>query len=453
MNRQNHDLIEDRVGKRARVKAREKAVLVGLNVSGKQDDGLWTKSEAMEELESLADTAGLRIIDSIVQNRSKPDPSFFIGKGKADELKEMAVRTEPDVFVFDDELRPAQARNLEERLGVKVVDRTQIIMDIFAQRAQTKEAQLQVELAQYEYLLPRLRGWGKSLERQAGGIGTRGPGQTRLERDREKVQRRIDSIRSKLKEAGMELDVRSKRRENSDIPLIALIGYTNSGKTTLLNKLTGSAGFEEDKLFATLDPLTRKLELPDKRKVLLTDTVGLIRKLPHQLIPAFRSTLKSARTADLLLNLMDISTDKLRERWQIVNKILNDDVFTEDQPRPPMVNVLNKSDLLSTGEEARTRANEIKNSIVISARTGDNLDGLKETIADELGDEIETVSLKLPYSQADILEWFHNNGEVLTEEYRNRKILLTGKIEGHLLNRIKPKLKDGELTTIRRESG
>ncbi len=452
MPNRNHDLVEDRIGKRARIKAREKAILVGLNVFGKRDEELWSKSEAMVELSSLADTAGLRIIDSIIQNRSRPDPSFFIGKGKVDELRELAERTSPDVFVFDDELRPAQSRNLEERLGVKVVDRTQIILDIFAQRAQTKEAKIQVELAQYEYLLPRLRGWGESLERQAGGIGTRGPGQTRLERDREKVQKRIDSIRRKLKEAGMELDVRSKRREDSNIPLIALIGYTNSGKTTLLNKLTGSEGFEEDKLFATLDPLTRKLELPDKRKVLLTDTVGLIRKLPHQLIPAFRSTLKSARTADLLLNLMDISANKLQERWQIVNKILNDDVFEDEQSRPPMVNVLNKSDLLASGDVAETRKNEIKNSIVISAKTGENLDGLKEAIANELGDEIKTVSLKLPYSQADILEWFHNNGEVLTEEYKNRQIILTGRIEEHMLNRIKPKLNDGELTTIKREA-
>lgn len=450
----NHNLIEDRVGKRARVKAKEKAILVGLNAYGlEKEDEIWGKSEAMAELASLADTAGLRIIDSVIQNRAKPDPSYFIGKGKVDKLKEEAKETEPDVFVFDDELRPAQARNLEERLGVKVVDRTQIILDIFAQRAQTKEAKLQVELAQYEYLLPRLRGWGESLERQAGGIGTRGPGQTRLERDREKVQRRIDSIRKKLKQAGMELDVRRKRREDSGIPLIALIGYTNSGKTTLLNTLTGSEGFEEDKLFATLDPLTRKLELPDKRKVLLTDTVGLIRKLPHQLIPAFRSTLKSARTADLMLNLMDASTDKLLARWQIVNKILNDDVFAEDESRPPMINVLNKSDLLRDGDEVKAKMNEIKNSILISARTGENLDGLKEFIAEELGDQIKTVSLKLEYSQADILEWFHNNGEVLSEEYKNRKICITGKIEEHLLTKIKHELKDGNLTTINRETG
>ncbi len=448
MNNQNNRLAEDRVGKRARVEAKERAILAGLNVFCTKENQLWTKTESMNELSSLAKTAGLIVVETVVQNRSQPDPSYFIGKGKANHIKDLAEQKDIDVIVFDDELRPAQARNLEERLGVKVVDRTQIILDIFAQRAQTKEAKLQVELAQYEYLLPRLRGWGESLERQAGGIGTRGPGQTRLDRDREKVQRRIDSIRRKLKNASMELDVRSKRRENSKIPLVTLIGYTNSGKTTLLNKLTGSEGFEEDKLFATLDPLTRKLELPDKRTILLTDTVGLIRKLPHQLIPAFRSTLKSARTGDLLLNLMDATNDKLVARWQVVNKILNEDFFDDNQSRPPMINVLNKSDKLANGDELAGIENEIKNSIVISAKTGHNLDKLKEYIGDKLGDEIKTVSLQIPYAKADLLDWFHNNGEVSSEKYKTKTIFVTGKIEQHLLNKLQSRVSDGELQIL-----
>jgi len=439
------NLIEDRVGKRARVKAKERAILVGVDLSGFDDDQLWTTAEAMKELASLAETAGVRIQNRVIQRRSKPDPKFYIGKGKAEEIKEMVQDLGAQVVLFNDELRPAQARNLEERLSTKIVDRTQLIMDIFAQRAQTKEAKLQVELAQYEYLLPRLRGWGESLERQAGGIGTRGPGQTRLARDRDKVQRRIDSIRARLREADKELDVRRKRRIESNRPIVALIGYTNSGKTTLLNRLTGAEGFEEDKLFATLDPITRKFELPDKRKILLTDTVGLIRKLPHQLIPAFRATLKSARAADLLLNLMDVTQNKLEARWQTVNGILNEEIFDDQHQRPPMINVLNKIDLVGDGKKLEAETNGIKDSVAISAREGDNLEELKKFMAEKLGDEIKKVVLNLPYGKAELLDWLHKNGEVTSEEYRDDKIRLEGKIEEHLLSELSHELEDGEL--------
>ncbi len=442
------NLIEDRVGKRARVKAKEKAILVGVDLPETGNNRLWSTEESMDELEALADTAGVRIQERVIQKRDKPDSSFYIGSGKAKEIRERARKIGVHVVIFNDELRPAQSRNLEEELGTKVVDRTQLIMDIFAQRAQTKEAKLQVELAQYEYLLPRLRGWGESLERQEGGIGTRGPGQTRLARDRDKVQRRIDSIRSKLREADKELDVRRKRRLESDTPIVALIGYTNSGKTTLLNNLTGAEGFEEDKLFATLDPLTRKFELPDRRSVLMTDTVGLIRKLPHQLIPAFRSTLKSARTADLLINMMDATQDKLKARWQTVNKILNEEIFEKDDGRPEMINALNKIDALEDEREIAREKNEIDNSIAISALNGTNLESLKELIADKLGDEVKRVSLNLPYSKADLLDWFHNNGEVLTEEYGDESIKIEGKLERHLLAELKSELEDGRLKEL-----
>ncbi len=442
------NLIEDRVGKRARVRARERAVLVGVRLSQGDWSGKWTLGESMKELVSLAETAGVKVEKEVVQNRAKPDPKFYIGSGKADQIRELAQEVGAQVILFNDELRPAQARNLEEKLGAKIVDRTQLIMDIFAQRAQTKEAKLQVELAQYEYLLPRLRGWGESLERQAGGIGTRGPGQTRLDRDREKVQRRIDSIRSKLKEADKELDVRRKRRLESKKPIVALIGYTNSGKTTLINKLTGSEGFEEDKLFATLDPITRKFELPDRRSILLTDTVGLIHKLPHQLIPAFKSTLKAARNADLLLNLMDATQDKLEARWQTVNGILNEEIFDEDHPRPPMINVLNKIDLVEDDKELEAAINGIKNSVAISAIRGDNLESLKELIAEDLGDEVKRVTLTLPYTKADVLDWLHENGDVLTEKYKEDRIRIEGKIERHLLSELRPELTDGELEIL-----
>lgn len=445
MSKDELNLIEDRIGKRARVKAKERAILVGVDLTYPEEEELWTTDESLKELASLAETAGVKIADRIVQRRRKPDPKFYIGKGKVDVIKELARERGAHVILFNDELRPAQARNLEENIGAKIIDRPQLIMDIFAQRAQTKEAKLQVELAQYEYLLPRLRGWGKSLERQAGGIGTRGPGQTRLARDREKVQRRIDSIRAKLKEAEKELDVRRKRRLESNVPIVALIGYTNTGKTTLLNSLTGSEGFKEDKLFATLDPLTRKFELPDRRKVLLTDTVGLIRKLPHQLIPAFKSTLKSARSADLLLNLMDATQEKLEARWQTVNRILNEEIFDEDQKRPPMINVINKIDLLEPGKEIESLTSGIENSVAISAKEGDNLARLKDLIAIELGDEVKEIKLHLPYDKAEILDWLHNNGEVKTEEYKGEEIYIVGKIEQHLLTELEYELTDGEL--------
>jgi len=448
MAKDDLNLIEDRVGKRARVKAKEKAILVGVDLPETGNNRLWSTEESMDELEALADTAGVRIQERVIQKRDKPDSSFYIGSGKAKEIRQRARKIGIHVVIFNDELRPAQSRNLEEELGTKVVDRTQLIMDIFAQRAQTKEAKLQVELAQYEYLLPRLRGWGESLERQEGGIGTRGPGQTRLARDRDKVQRRIDSIRAKLREADKELDVRRKRRLESDTPIVALIGYTNSGKTTLLNNLTGAEGFEEDKLFATLDPLTRKFELPDRRSVLMTDTVGLIRKLPHQLIPAFRSTLKSARTADLLINMMDATQDKLKARWQTVNKILNEEIFEEDDGRPEMINALNKIDALQDEREIAKEKNEIDNSIAISALNGTNLESLKELIADKLGDEVKRVSLDLPYSKADLLDWFHNNGEVLKEEYGDESIMIEGKLERHLLAELKSELEDGKLKEL-----
>lgn len=449
MNKDELNLIEDRIGKRARIKAKERAILVGVDLMNFSDDEtLWTTEESLKELDSLAKTAGVTIVDKLIQKRAKPDPKFYIGKGKVDEIKELAKEKSAQVILFNDELRPAQSRNLEENIGAKIVDRTQLIMDIFAQRAQTKEAKLQVELAQYEYLLPRLRGWGESLERQAGGIGTRGPGQTRLSRDREKVQRRIDSIKVKLKEAEKELDVRRKRRIESNLPIVALIGYTNTGKTTLLNSLTDSEGFKEDKLFATLDPLTRKFELPDRRKILLTDTVGLIRKLPHQLIPAFKSTLKSAKTANLLLNVMDCTNGKLEARWQTVNGILNDEIFDEDEERPPMINVINKIDQLKPGRKLESLTSGIENSVAISAQEGDNLDKLKDLIAAELGDKVKEIKLHLPYDKADLLDWLHNNGEVKTEEYKGEEIYVVGKIEQHLLSELKHELTDGELEEV-----
>ncbi|MFP4588518.1 MAG: GTPase HflX [Candidatus Acetothermia bacterium] len=440
MNQNHHRHVEDRAGKRARVKAREKAILVGLELpkqSGYRQT--WSIEESLEELASLSKTAGVRVRGQVVQRRAKPDPSFYIGKGKADEVKQLAERKNVDTIIFNEELGPAQSRNLENRIGKKTVDRAQLIMDIFAQRATTKEAQLQVELAQLEYLLPRLRGWGEALERLGGGIGTRGPGETRLERDRQKVQRRIESIERKLDQAAKEWEVRRKRRVKHSIPEIAIVGYTNTGKTTLLNQLTNSGGFVENKLFATLDPLTRKLKLPDKREVLLIDTVGLIRNLPHQLIPAFRSTLKSARVASLLINVMDVTKEQIAKRWQTVNRILNEDVFDKVEDRPPVINALNKVDQLEDQSKLYQLEKQIDNAVSVSAKSGTNMKDLKAMIADKLGNNLKKVSLEIPYAQADLVEWFHEKGEVNSEEYQKGSIKLQGTMESHLLEQLKRK--------------
>jgi GTP-binding protein HflX len=377
----NH-LIEDRLGERARVYAGERAILVGLDVGHGAD---WQERESIAELMELAQTAGLEILRTVLQKRDRPDPAFFIGKGKADELRELAAKANAQVIVFNDALTPAQARNLEERIQRKIIDRAQLIMNIFAQRARSKEAKLQVELAQLEYLLPRLRGWAQALGQPGAGIGTRGPGETRLAQERHAIRQRTHALKEQLAKAEQERAVRRKLREKRKIPEIALVGYTNTGKSTLLRVLTGAETFIEDKLFATLDPLTRQMYLPDGRLVVITDTVGFIKKLPHQLIPAFASTLEAAQTADLLLNVLDVSNPNLFDHWRTITEVLN--TIFKNGDRPPMLNVLNKADRLQTPEDHQ-RLEEarqtIPHSVVISAREGIGIEALKERIAEHL---------------------------------------------------------------------
>lgn len=380
----NH-LIEDRLGERARVFAGERAILVGLDLGHGAD---WQERESIEELIELARTAGLEVLRIILQKRDRPDPAFFIGKGKADEIRELAAKAGAHVIVFNDALTPAQARNLEERIQKKIIDRAQLIMNIFAQRARSKEAKLQVELAQLEYLLPRLRGWAEALGQPGAGIGTRGPGETRLAQERHAIRQRTHTLKEQLAKAEQERAVRRKLREKRKIPEIALIGYTNTGKSTLLRVLTGTETFIEDKLFATLDPLTRQLYLPDGRLVVITDTVGFIKKLPHELIPAFAATLEAAQTADLLLNVLDVSNPYLFDQWRTITEVLN--TIFKDGTRPPMLNVLNKIDKLHTLED-RGRLEEacqtIPNALAISAQEGIGIDELKARIAQALRSE------------------------------------------------------------------
>lgn len=418
-------LIEDRIGERARVGADEKAILVGLDLG---QGANWQERESIEELIELARTAGVEVLRTILQKRDKPDPAFFIGKGKAEELKELAEKSGAQVVIFNDALTPAQARNLEERIQRKIIDRAQLIMNIFAQRARSKEAKLQVELAQLEYLSPRLRGWAGALGQPGAGIGTRGPGETRLAQERHAIRQRTHALKEQLAKAEQERAVRRKQREKKGVPQVALIGYTNTGKSTLLHALTGAETFIEDKLFATLDPLTRQTCLPDGRLVVVTDTVGFIKKLPHQLIPAFESTLESARDADLLINVLDVSN--LFDQWRTINEVLND-IFQNGE-RPPMLNALNKIDRLCTLEDRQQleeARQSIPNMVGISALEGLGLDVLKTRMAQMLGDRVERVRLEIPYAQARLLDCVHRWGHVCDESYSEETITVEAEIE------------------------
>lgn len=385
-NRRDPLLIEDRLGRRARVYGSEKAILVGLEI---QQGGT---SASLNELERLADTAGIPTLARLIQKRSRSHPATFIGKGKVTEVHRLANELAADVIIFDDELSSAQARNLEERIGRKIIDRTQLIMDIFAQRAATKEAKLQVELAQLRYLVPRLRGWGSALTRLGGGIGTRGPGETQLELDRKKITHRIHAIERHLKKAYAERALQRQRRSSSPIPKIALVGYTNSGKSTLLNRLCHADTFVENKLFATLATTVRRGQLISGRWSLFSDTVGFIRALPHHLVPAFAATLEAVREADLILHVIDLASETLEADYMTVLETLDHEVFKDHTPRPLILNVLNKVDLLNGGE-----INAPIHGVCISAKFGADLSNLLQRIDTLLEDGYQTMRLFIPY--------------------------------------------------------
>jgi len=387
--RREEQLIEDRLGMRARVFGTEQAILVGILYGNEGEE------ESLRELESLADTAGIPTLAVLIQKRSNPHPATFIGRGKVDELKAAAGELEADVVIFNEELRPAQARNLETALNRKVIDRTQLIMDIFAQRATTKEAKLQVELAQLHYLLPRLRGWGTALTRAGGravgGVGTRGPGETQLELDRNKIYRRIHSLERRFKKTAGERAVRRHKRGKSELPGIVLIGYTNSGKSTLLNQLCRADAFVEDKLFATLDTRVRRTDIIPGRPVLISDTVGFIQDLPHDLVPAFAATLEAAQTADLLLHVVDVSKPSWEADVRAVLDTLESEVFHDHDERPPIMTVLNKVDCCESGFVPSLEG------IPISAKQGTHIDKLRAAVAERLFPQTVGMSFTLPH--------------------------------------------------------
>ena len=405
----------------------ERAVLVGLNAD------CFTKAqtatdETLEELEALLETAGGFCTGKVLQNRHTPDAHSFIGEGKAQEVRMLVEATASTMVVFDNELSPGHIRALEEILGVTVLDRSALILDIFAQRAKTKEGRLQVELAQYQYLLPRLSGMGKSLSRQGGGIGTRGPGETKLESDRRHIRERINRLEEELEQVRKVRSVQRERRMKNSVPVVALVGYTNAGKSTLLNQLTGAGIPANNRLFDTLDTTSRQLEVSDNLNVILTDTVGFIAKLPHHLVNAFRATLEELEYADLLLHVIDASDPNRQEHIEVVDKLIAQLAKSDT----PVLKVYNKADLvypedIPAGQDV----------VPVSAKRGMNMDGLLKAIEQALGHSRHHVVLVIPYAQGGLVDTLHSGAKVLRTDYTGEGIEMEVILDDILYGRLK----------------
>ena len=386
---------------------KNRAVLVGLWAHRLSVEENATE-ETMEELADLLETAGGECVGTVLQSKDSPDPRTFIGEGKVAEVRELVRAMDADMVIFDNSLSPSQQRVLSEELKVAVMDRSALILDIFAQRARTREGRLQVELAQYKYLLPRLLGMWTHLERQEGAIGTRGPGETQLETDRRHIRRKIQKLREELEQVRRVRATQRTRREKNEVPVVAIVGYTNAGKSTLLNKLTGSEIPANNRLFDTLDTTTRTLEISDTCTVLLSDTVGFIRKLPHHLVEAFKATLEELSFADLLLHVIDASNPEWREQAQVVDQLILE-LGAEQTPR---IEVFNKCDKW-TGE-IRPHGEDI---VSISAKTGEGLDKLLEAIGKRLDSGAKRVTIHLPYDKGGILDQLYQEAKVEQVEY------------------------------------
>ncbi|HZG66555.1 MAG TPA: GTPase HflX [Herpetosiphonaceae bacterium] len=420
-----------------------RAFLVGVEVFNEHSP--WNAEDSLQELALLADTAGIEVIGSTYQKLSRPYPKHYIGPGKVQEIADRRAELPYDLVVFDDELTGSQTRNLEADLQVRVIDRTQLILDIFGQHAQTREGRLQVELAQHEYLLPRLRGQWGHLSRQtatssaSGAIGVRGPGETQLETDRRLVGRRISLLKEQLEEVRRHRERYRERRRQSGIPVVSLVGYTNAGKSTVLNALSGAGVRAEDQLFATLDPTTRQVVLPSGRTILLTDTVGFIQRLPTALVASFRATLEEIQEADLLLHVLDITHPNAQEQSQTVLETLAD-LESDDKP---VLTVLNKIDQLDgvTHEKNRQLAEELglpADHIPISAEQGWGLNALRQRIDEALAGQMATLSVNLPYSRSDLVALWRQHGLIEDERYEPDGVHVAGKLPIQLLSQFGP---------------
>ncbi len=409
-------------------KEAERVILVG--VSEQEGDDA---EDSISELEDLVHTAGAVVVGTLIQKREKIHPGTYVGTGKVREIAERIHETGATGIVCDDELSPAQLKNLEELLEIKVMDRTLIILDIFAARASTSEGKIQVELAQLKYRLSRLTGLGRSLSRLGGGIGTRGPGEKKLEMDRRLINSRVAQLNRELKEVQMHREINRQQRKRSGIPVAAIVGYTNAGKSTLLNTLTHAGVLEEDQLFATLDPTTRVLELSRNQKILLTDTVGFIRKLPHHLIDAFRSTLEEAKYADIILHVVDASNPQMEKQMHIVYETLRELEVTGQK----VITVFNKMDQLPEEErEKRGPFHDFKadHTLHISAKNGDGLEELQEILEEVLRDGKRLIETTIPYQKAGIIQSIRETGELLEEEYREDGIFIRAYVPAEFYN-------------------
>ena len=389
----------------------ERAILIGMEWG--RNDSLWTVDDSLEELKQLADTAGATVIKKFIQKRSKPDPAFFIGRGKVQELALYAQQENIDLCIFDDELSPAQQRNIESVMGIRILDRTALILDIFAQRARTNEGKLQVELAQLQYTLPRIMGKGLMLSRLGGGIGTRGPGETKLEVDRRRIRDRIAFIKEQIEKVKAVRSLHRSKRKKNNVFEVSLVGYTNAGKSTLLNTLTNSDIYAKDQLFATLDPTTRQLTLPNKKEIIITDTVGFIQRLPHQLIAAFRSTLEVVTEADLLVHVIDVSHELYKEQAAAVHEVLKE-IGAETKP---VITVYNKIDKLPPDSKLTDRLALEEDTVCISAAKKLNLETLQQMIESHLKSKAVEVTLCIPYAETAKAAQLHETANVLEQEY------------------------------------
>ncbi|MFC4374666.1 GTPase HflX [Nocardia halotolerans] len=397
----------------------ERVVLVGVWTAGSA-----AQAEAsMVELAALAETAGSEVLEALIQRRDKPDPATYIGSGKAEELRTVVLDTGADTVICDGELTPAQLTALEKVVKVKVIDRTALILDIFAQHATSREGKAQVALAQMEYMLPRLRGWGESMSRQAGGragsnggVGLRGPGETKIETDRRRIRERMAKLRREIREMKTARDTMRARRHASGVPSVAIVGYTNAGKSSLMNALTGAGLLVQDALFATLDPTTRRAALDDGREMVFTDTVGFVRHLPTQLVEAFRSTLEEVTGADLLLHVVDGSDPLPLEQIKAVREVITDVIREQGTPAPPELLVVNKIDAADPNELTRLRG-MLTDAAFVSAQTGQGVEELRERLSEVLGGLDVDITVLLPYSRGDLMARIHADGRIISSDH------------------------------------
>src|SRR5436189_3483507 len=410
-------------------KTHERALLIGLE---KQGVSKWDLQDSLEELAELATSAGAEVVDTITQKLQKPTAPYYIGKGKAEAIKHSFQDQQVTSVIFDDELSPAQGRNLENLFARKVLDRTQLILDIFAQRARSREGRLQIELAQLQYLLPRLTRMWHHLSRQTGGIGTRGPGETQLEVDRRRVQDRIARLERELEAVRKTRAIHRQGRKRHQWPVAAVVGYTNAGKSTLLNLLTGADVVAEDKLFATLDPTTRSFVLPNKQRVLLTEPVGFLRKLPHTLIESFKATLEEVSEADLLIHIVDLSHSRVDDQIEAVEGVIKElNAFGKQT-----VIVFNKIDKLQNRDLIDTYLRRFPGSVAISARTGENMNNLVHALQDTLSAWRLRSRFKIPASESALIAEIHRVGHVLELRYQGSHALIVAHVPPHLAQKL-----------------